>query len=159
MDDHLYAPFEAEEFDDMLVEYKNSALPSKSEFETTVSAVEFMFPRFKGRLLWSLMVITGWSAVHIPKHTVPLAEAQAFLVAVHFCAARFPRLAVGMMLQQKLGLRPSEMLALTTDCISLPEHRSQQAGTEIVCTIALGQKTGTKAKREQSVILMDERRG
>lgn len=153
---HFYAPFEAEEFDDMLVEFKNSAMPSKSEFEATVASVEFMFPRFKGRLAWARMVINGWNTVHIPRHTVPLSEAQAFLVAVHICAASYPRLAVGLMVQQKLGLRPSEMLALTTASFSMPEHRAL-VSQERTCIIALGQRTGTKAKREQSVVLRDDR--
>ena len=83
MDSHAYASLEAEEFDDMLVEYKNSALPSKSDVEATVAAVEFMFSRFKGRLSWARMVIVGWSAVHIPRQSVPMGEGQCRLVAVH----------------------------------------------------------------------------
>ena len=152
MDENSFLPFDAEEFDDMLVEFKNSTLCSKSEFEATVAAVEFLFPRFKGKLGWSRMCLNGWNVVHVPKHTVPLSECQAFLIAVHICAARYPRLAVGMLLQQKLGLRPSEMLALTSESISMPEHRTNVM-REPICSIALGQKTGTNAKREQSVVL------
>ena len=133
LDTNHYQPQDAEEFDDVMVEYKNRSLCSKADFEATVSSVEFMFPRFKGKLLWSRMVLNGWNVVHQPRHTVPLAESQAFLVAVHFCAARYPRLAVGLLTQQKLGLRPSEMLALTTSSFSMPEHRADQAGTEEVC--------------------------
>ena len=155
MDENGYSPYEAEEFDDMLVEFKNSTLCSKSEFESTVASVEFLFPRFKGKLGWSRMCINGWNVIHVPKHTVPLSESQAFLLAVHFCAARFPRLAVGMLLQQKLGLRPSEMLELTTESCSMPEHRADTLDSTVV--IALGQKTGTKAKREQSVVLRCDR--
>ena len=138
----------------MLVELKNSALPSKSDFEATVAAGEFMSSQFKGRLAWSRMVISSWSAVHIPRHTVPIGEAQARRVAVHCCSMCCPRLGVGSAAQQHLGLRPSEMLALTKHTLSLPEHR---AGTECTRILALGQKTGTRAKREQSVILRDER--
>ena len=152
MDDNGYLPHEAEEFDDMFVEFKNATFCTKSEFEATIASVEFVFPRFKGKLGWSRMCLNGWNVVHIPRHTVPLAESQGFLIAVHFCSLRFPRLAVGMLLQQKLGLRPSEMLALTTESVSMPEHRAN-VSDEQTCVIALGQKTGTKAKREQSVAL------
>ena len=61
----------------MLVEYKNSALPSKTDFEATVAAVEFMAPRFKGRLSWARQLIVGCSAMHIPRHTVPISGATA----------------------------------------------------------------------------------
>ena len=120
MDSHAYVPLEAEDFDDMLVEYKDSALPSKSDFEATVAAVEFMFPRFKGRLSWARQVIVGWSAVHIPRHTVPIGEGQCRLAAVHMCSMRYPRLGVGMSVQQKVVLRSREMPSLTTASVSLP---------------------------------------
>ena len=62
-----------------------------------------------------------------------------------------------MSVQQKLGLRPSEMLSLTTASISLPEHRPGDVG-QYTCIFALGQRSGgTKAKREQSVVLRDRR--
>ena len=103
------------------------------------------------------MVIVGWSAVHIPRHTVPIGEGQCRLVAVHMCSMRYPRLGVGMCVQQKMALRPSEMPSLTTASISLPEHRPGDVG-QYTCILALGQRSaGTKAKREQSVVLRDRR--
>ena len=93
-----------------------------------MAAVEFMFPRFKGRLSWARQVIVCWSAVHIPRHTVPIGEGQCRLVAVHMCSMTHPRLGVGMSVQQKLGLRPSEMLVLTTASVSWPEHRPGDVG-------------------------------
>ena len=50
MDENSFLPFDAEEFDDMLVEFKNSTLCSKSEFEATVAAVEFKFADSKDNL-------------------------------------------------------------------------------------------------------------
>jgi len=78
-------PQEADEFDDMLVEFKDATFWIKSEFKATIASVEFLFPRFKGKLGWSRMCLNGWNVVFVPRHTVPLSESQAFLTAVHVC--------------------------------------------------------------------------
>ena len=50
-----YAPSGAEQFDDLLVEFRNDCSPSKSSFEACVAAVEFVTPSFRGRLPWSVV--------------------------------------------------------------------------------------------------------
>ena len=61
------------------------------------------------------------------------------------------RLAIAMLVQRELGLRPSEVLSLEAKDISFPEHRQDRAGERAV--IALGVRAGTKAKRAQAVVL------
>ncbi len=58
----------------------------------------------------------------------------------------------GMLLQRDLGLRPSEVLDIRPEDCALPEH--VRAATPRA-TIALGMRTGTKAKRAQAVTLRD----
>ncbi len=56
-----------------------------------------------------------------------------------------------MILQEALGLRPSELLGITGDDVMLPEDRAQEVFMPAV--IGLGIKHGTKAKRAQTVML------
>ena len=137
----------AGELDDALVEYKQSAYVSKSDFEALTAAVEFVFPHYKGKMKWARAVIRGWQVHHRPRHTVPMARAHCALAAVHFVAMGASALAVGMLVQRELGLRPSEMLGLEKEDISMPEHQHQSRTVRAV--FALGVRVGTKAKRAQ----------
>ena len=65
---------------------KNNRLPKKSEFESLVASVEFLIPRFKGKLGWAHHVLSGWAIHHIPQHTVPLSSGPAHLIAIHMAA-------------------------------------------------------------------------
>jgi integrase len=71
-------------------------------------------------------------------------------------ARNHSKLGAGVLVQRELGLRPSEMLALTRDDITLPE---QMVGTkgEPRCFVGLGSRGGTKANRQQAVVLRDAR--
>ena len=53
LDEHGFVPNGPEEWDDLLVEYKNDAQLTKCNFEYVVAAVEFVFPRLRRRLAWS----------------------------------------------------------------------------------------------------------
>ena len=58
-----------------------------------------------------------------------------------------------MMIQQRLGLRPSELLAVLARDVVLPEE-THMPGADAV-TVGLGLRVGTKAKRPQSVLSKD----
>ncbi len=75
--DNRLEPVVCFEWDDLLVEWKNSARISKSDFSNAVAAVEKFFPQFKGHLPWSHQVLVGWSVMHNPRHTVPWPETCA----------------------------------------------------------------------------------
>ena len=145
-----YAPSGAEQFDDLLVEFRNDCSPSKSSFEACVAAVEFVIPSFRGRLPWSHSVLSGWAVVHIPRHTIPMGLGPACLIAAHL-ARDHPRLAIGIIVQRLLGLRPSEMLAIQRRDIQLPSPY----GGEPFAIVGLGVRGGTKAKRAQAVVMRD----
>ena len=153
--EHRFDPTQASEWDDLLVEFKNDKLPTKAHFEQLVSSVEFLFPRFRGNMRWARAVITGWSVMHVPRHTVPLCTGPAHLVAVHMAALGHPKLGAGLLLQQQLGLRPSEVLNLERQDIALPQQAHALAGVAPTAIIGLGVRSGTKAKRAQSVILRE----
>ena len=53
-------PCGAEQWDDMLVEWKNASLCTKSDFEGAPAGLEFSFPRFRCKLAWSLTRCLGW---------------------------------------------------------------------------------------------------
>ncbi len=148
-------PSGPDQWDDALVEWKNARPVAKAEFEACVAGVEFLFPRFRGKLSWAHAVISGWSVVHTPHHTVPLEYRPCRYLAATLCSEGHSKLAFGMLLQRELGLRPSEMLQILPEDISLPEENGSSRAAEPRATIALGMRSGTKAKRPQAVTLRD----
>ena len=76
-----YRPGIAEDWDDLLVEFENDEQIKKANFELLVAAVEFYFPRFKGRLCAARAVLVGWAVAHQVRHHVPLCSGPAALVA------------------------------------------------------------------------------
>ena len=153
LESNNFYPTEAEELDDALLEWKAATIPTKAKFEMAVASLEFLFPRFKGRLQWSRSVIAGWNASHSPKHTTPLPRGLSRLVGVHLVSRRYPRMAIGLCLQHARGVRPGELLQLVGSDVLLPED---QAGAVSPCAIvSLGTTSGTKAKRRQYTLVKD----
>ena len=94
-----------------------------------------------------------WVGVaHEPKHTVPLPRPAACLIAVHFAACQHTRLGCGLILQQRKGLRPSEMLHLMPGDMVRSEDTGRTDVAEHIA-VRLGTRTGTKAKRAQFTII------
>ena len=154
-------PDTAEEWDDALVEYKKSGAEVENPFGLAkltqlVSAMEFFFPRMKGKLALSHAVLKGWGISHVTRHTVPMGRGPCALFACHMSAGGWPHLATGCMLQSTCGLRPSEMLGLKCGDLSFPEERGMPSGTPII--VGLGLRTGTKLKRPQVAMVRPKRR-
>ena len=142
-----------EDVEDALMEYKQQETLSKGDFESLVAALEFSNPSWKRKMNWARAVLRGWAISHQTRHTVPMSRLLCCLMAIFMVGAGAERLAIAMLVQRELGLRPSEVLALEAKDISLPEHRQDRAGERAV--IALGVRAGTKAKRAQAVVLRD----
>ena len=142
------------DIDDAMLEFKAGERPSKAQFEALVAGIEVTLPRLKGRIPWARAALSGWQVTHTPRHTVPMTRTVGQWFAVHFVGLGHARIAVGIMVQRAVALRPSELLGIRKEDISLPEHRSDKLGE--VAFIALGVRHGTKAKRPQSVVLRDE---
>ena len=115
----------AEELDDLLVEWKASTSPTKTNFEMAVAGVEFWNPRWKGKLAWSHAIINGMAVSHQTRHTVPLTRGPARLIAVWLASRSKVRLGVGLLLQREAGLRPSEMLGLRPEAFVFPELQAR----------------------------------
>ena len=62
------------------------------------------------------------------------------------------RLAAGLMVQQRCGLRPGELLQIEPQCIVLPHEQSEPAYRG-VAVIGLGVRSGTNVKRSQAVLV------
>ncbi|CAK0851604.1 unnamed protein product, partial [Prorocentrum cordatum] len=155
LDEHGFVPDGPEQRDDLLVEYKNDMQMTKCKFEYAVAAVEFVFPRLRRKLTWSHSVIDAWRVSAEVKHAPPLGRAPANLAAIYLSCWGVPRLGVGLLLQVDRGLRPSEMLQLRAKDISLPSSRG---GPDLQpnWVINLGAKSGTKAKRMQFAIILEQ---
>ena len=150
--EHRYYPESAAEFDDLLCEWRHSTKVSKANFEGAVAAVEFAVPQFHHQLPWSRAVIHSWSISYVPSHKVPMGEAPAVFIAVHLASRGHPRLGAAIILQEATGMRPSEILGLWGQDVILPEDRAASA-YDSYAVLGLGIRTGTKAKRPQSVLL------
>lgn len=149
-------PEGADEWDNALVEYKNCASISRARFSTLIACVEFFFVRWKGQLAFAKAVASGWEQAHHTRHTITMGRASAALVAVWVAAEGDFRLAAGLTLQVRRGLRPSEMLRLTWDDVLLPEDTGD-VWVKNMIVIRLGARIGTKLKREQFTILREAR--
>ena len=137
------------------MEYKQSRLMTKSEFENLIAGLEFAKPNLRRQLPWSRATLKGWQIYHKPRHTRPLGRALARLFCIFMVSLGAPDLGIGIMVQRECGMRPSELLGLQEGDISFPEDRG--GGSEPIAVIALGVRKGTKAKREQAVVLRDAR--
>ena len=137
------------ELDDLVVEWKNSRFPSRSEFEAVIAAIEVALPSYKHCLPWAKSVSAAWGVTATQRHTVPLCEGPAIFLACHLSAMRHPRMGAGMILQKTTGMRPSELLGLERQDIMLAEDRGLPPYLPAV--LGLGIRAGTKAKRAQTV--------
>ena len=143
-------PNHADEVDELLVEWKNRALISKSQFAAAVSAVEFVIPWMRGQLQWSKSVLNDWEISGNIIHHKPMTAMVALLVATSLAYIGYGRLGAGLIIQQRKGLRPSEMLRLFRDHVAIPTVDMSDA---VGAVLNLGIKAGTKAKRPQAVII------
>ena len=147
------APASATDFDETLVEMKLGLDMKPAAFEVLVAAVEFFFPRFKGSLIHARMALDGKRRNHTTRHHVPCGRGACSLIGTHFASLGHARLMGGMILQQRRGLRPGEMLGIMPDDVVLPEERLHT--DKPYCTVGLGLAVGTKVKRPQFVILRE----
>jgi integrase len=149
-----FHPVSAEDWDDVLVEYKNANTPmlTRAKFTTLIAAVEFFFPHFRSKLNWAHSVVSGWTAGNPIKHAVPLGKMPAKLLGMHMAHMGHARLGLGLILQSTTGMRPGEMLGITTFDFTFPEDMGSTL-EERPLVIALAPRTGTKVKRPQVVML------
>ena len=152
-------PSGADEWDDLLVEFKNDQIEylTPAKFVNTVASVEFFFPRMRGRLLWSKAVIAGWERNVGRKHTVPLGKLPGKLLGVHIAAKGNPRLGLALIVQCHAGMRPPELLGILPEDLIFPRDLGDNVDIASV-SIALGARTGTKLKRPQVVRIFQEDR-
>ncbi len=57
--DFKLSPATPQQFDDLLVEWKNTRSVSKADFEGCIAAIELCLPNFKGSLKWSRAVASA----------------------------------------------------------------------------------------------------
>ena len=73
-------PFTPDQWDDALMGFKRfggsevvgMGVLTKAKFSLLAIAVEFRFPRMKGRLRRARAALKGWDYAHRPRHTVPM---------------------------------------------------------------------------------------
>ncbi len=70
----------AGEFDDLLIEWKISELPTKSQFEGAVAAIEHVIPQFKGELKWAKTVIHSCGVIGVSLRLSNLNASMAYAI-------------------------------------------------------------------------------
>lgn len=145
-------PEETWEYDDLLTEYAagsgDAAPVTKSQFQGLVAAIEKILPHLKGHIPLARACLASWSVSFTPRHAVPLNLAFACYLAMALCDLGMPTVAILLVLQTGLGLRPSEALGLTKWDLLLPWEIPKSGGAGLVL---LGVKRGTKSGRPQTV--------
>ena len=149
MDQAGFQPDGAEEWDDILVEYSYQTGVTMSGFRDVVAAFEFVLPQMKGRIPYTRDRCNVMSTLHVTHHTVPAGEETCVLVGCTLASLNRPRMGLGMMLQQALGLRPGELLHLTPEDVAVSSTETLRN----TIVFRLGKDTGTKIKREQCALL------
>ena len=154
-------PSTSDELDDLLVEWKNwppggqHKGVTKGQFACAIAGAELAMPHVKGTLNWSRTVLNDWEKCHTVKHHIPISKGIALLLAITIALLGFPRLGAGLVIQQARGLRPSELLRLQAEDVTLPE--ALHFGDRSVAVLCLGARTGTKANRAQAVMVNGQR--
>ena len=147
LDEVGIAPNGAEEWDDMLVEYKNDRALTKGQFASTISGVEFFFPRYKP-LKWSHRVSDAMAIEAEVEHTMPMLPNAANLIASRMALKGYATVGAMLVLAVTVALRPSDAYRkLKPKHVHIPSDPTKPA------VIRLGAKTGTKVKREQFAMI------
>ena len=89
----------------MLVEYKNDRALTKGQFASTISGVEFFFPRYKP-LKWSHRVSEAMSIEAEVEHTMPMLPNAANLIASRMALKGCAAVGAMLVLQSLRDLDP-----------------------------------------------------
>lgn len=145
----------AVELDDSLCEFLVAERLSRSTFAVVVAAAEFAAPQIKGDLRLCGAYKRALNVNSDIHHTRPLPTPAALLIGLQLLRRGQPRLALALLLQLQVGLRPGELVGLRRADFLLPEEQLSEAPRWVIRLGSCGRKT--KAKREQAVS-WDEKR-
>lgn len=144
-------PDTANDSGDLIVEYKNVEQISKSQFNYLVAAIKFS----------TLALSISWggqrqSAAGGVASTWPRTQFPCCLdmLGANMPARGYARLCGGLILQLRMGLRPSEMPALLPEDIAFSEDSGIEGPGRV--DVALGARVGTKANRKQNVAIYSD---
>jgi len=149
LDRESFYPESPDAWDDLLVEWCVSDDISLSQYRCGIAAIEFVYPRLKGHLLWARQRLSSWEARAPVRHAEPAGREICALLGAQLASMRRARMGLGITLQNALGLRPSEMLKLTAEDVQL----SPESDKLHKVIVRLGARTGTKSGREQFAVL------
>ena len=149
LDSAGFCPGCAEECDDLLVEWSTCQHLRPSQFRMALAAVEFVYPRFRGKLQWSRQRLESLDRAAPPTHAQPCGGEVAALLGAELASQDHARYGLGLRFQATVGLRPGELIHLVPeDFRESPEHDKRW-----LVVIRLGRDVGTKVKREQFTLL------
>jgi len=115
----------------------------KGQNEQFLAALLKAYPPLRGRLPWLAAAVKLRQLRNPPQHHPPMTWEVALGVATGLRLLGYHRDATLLLVQWRLGLRPSEALRLAAEDISLPNAAGR------VAVVRLGTRYGTKLRRVQ----------
>ena len=112
LDENGWDPRTPEEFDDLLVEWTFDKEPSLSRIRFAYAAIEFFFPRMRGRLTWTKDRVDVLQRRLPVKHAIPAGYETCVLLGAKISSMGRPRIGLAPLVQVVCGFRPGELLGL-----------------------------------------------
>ena len=140
-----------QDLDEALGEWQLDEEVTVHRFATTISAVEFAFPPARQNLFTARSILVGLQRRHRTRHHFPLCFQMMLVFMGFFGAWRGGRAAGGLFVQYIRVLRPSEVLNIFPEDVSLPEDSIDPH--EGICIVSLGVRINTKNNRPQFIVL------
>ena len=145
-----------EQLDPLIAAFRAKTEPSRSGFITLVAALTFAWPVAKGRLPWATSLARAYDKLTEIKFTTPLTVPALNLLARNLINRNQWRVALGLVIQFRTGLRPSELLKLRRRDIVFTSEEERRLLQPVRETATL-RLVKTKVGREQvATIFGDE---
>jgi len=149
LEERGWYPQDVTEWDDLAVEFSYEEGVTVSKMRSLFAALEFVFPRSKGRLQWLRGRVEVMESLQPVRHTVPACYELIILLSTQLASMGRARIGLGLIVQYTLGLRPGELIRLVPNDIA----ESCEINKRGIIILRLGTGRGTKSGREQFTLL------
>ena len=135
--------------DDLVIDYADAIISNRGDFSLLISALHFVYPRVKGKLVASYAYRAGWLKSVSVNRTVPMLKSFTYGIAKEINSVVGARMAIGLLVQYEGLLRTAELIAIRKRNVVLPEWHGY---CNRYAYITLDK---TKSGREQVVCIRD----
>jgi integrase len=137
------------ELDASIYDYGKTTSITRSRLQHLITAVERVSPHCKGRLTLGVALVRCLQETHPPKHTTPMPWTACLCMAWWLAVNGHARVGGLLILQWAGAMRPSEVISLSVDDITVSSLPSSMGSI----IIKFAAKLRTKVHRPQIIIL------